>query len=56
MLDLRYGKNKDGIITFFGFFFYFFKAKQHPEVELSLFENYSLSSSTLSTKNNRRHF
>ena len=31
------------------------KAKQHPEAELLLFENYSLSSSTLSTKNNRRH-
>ena len=31
------------------------KAKQHPEVELLLFENYSLSSSTLSYKNNRRY-
>ena len=30
------------------------KAKQHPEAELSLFENYSLSSFTLSSKNNRR--
>ena len=29
------------------------KAKQHPEAELFLFENYSLSSSTLSSKNNR---
>ena len=27
-------------------------AKQHPEVELLLFENYSHSSSTLSSKNN----
>ena len=31
------------------------KAKQHPEAELLLFENYSLSSFTLSAKNNRRH-
>ena len=31
------------------------KAKQHPEVELVLFENYSLSWSTLSTKNNRKY-
>ena len=31
------------------------KAKQHPEAELLLFENYSLSSSTLSPKNNRRY-
>ena len=31
------------------------KTKQHPEAELSLFENYSLFSSTLSSKNNRRH-
>ena len=30
------------------------KAKQHPEAELLLIENYSLSSSTLSSKNNRR--
>ena len=30
------------------------KAKQHPEDELLLFENYSLSLSTLSIKNNRR--
>ena len=29
------------------------KAKQHPEAELLLFENYSLSSSTLSSKYNR---
>ena len=27
--------------------------KQHPEDELLLFENYSLSSSTLSSENNR---
>ena len=32
------------------------KAKQHLEDELSLFENYSFSSSTLSFKNNRRYF
>ena len=31
------------------------KAKQHPEAELLLFENYSLSSSTLSFKNKRRY-
>ena len=31
------------------------KTKQHPEAELLLFENYSLSSSTLSFKNNRRY-
>ena len=31
------------------------KAKQHAEAELSLFENYSLSSSTLSSKNNTRY-
>ena len=31
------------------------KAKQHPEAELLLFENYSLSSSTLSSNNNRRY-
>ena len=30
-------------------------AKQHPEAELSLFKNYSLSSSTLSSKNNTRY-
>ena len=30
------------------------KAKQHPEAELLLFDNHSLSSSTLSSKNNRR--
>ena len=29
--------------------------KQHTEVELLLFENYSLSSSTLSNKNNRTY-
>ena len=29
------------------------KAKQQPEVELLLFQNYLLSSSTLSYKNNR---
>ena len=29
--------------------------KQHPESELLLFENYSLFSSTLSSKNNRRY-
>ena len=31
------------------------KAKQHPEAELLLFENYSHSSSTLSSKNNRTY-
>ena len=31
------------------------KARQHLEVELLLFENYSLSSYTLSSKNNRRY-
>ena len=31
------------------------KAKQHPEAELLLFENYLLSSSKLSSKNNRRY-
>ena len=31
------------------------KAKQHPETELLLFGNYLLSTSTLSSKNNRRH-
>ena len=31
------------------------KAKQHPETELLLFEIYSLSSSTLSSKNSRRY-
>ena len=31
------------------------KAKQHPEDELLLFKNYSLSSSTLSSKNKRRY-
>ena len=31
------------------------KTKQHIEVELLLSENYSLCSSTLSFKNNRRH-
>ena len=28
-------------------------AKQHPEAKLLLFENYSHSSSTISSKNNR---
>ena len=32
------------------------KAKQRPEAELLLFEDYSNSSSSLSTKNNRRHY
>ena len=31
------------------------KAKQHPEVEFSLFENHSLFSFTLSSKNNWRY-
>ena len=31
------------------------KAKQHPRVELSQFENYSLFSSLLSSKNNIRY-
>ena len=31
------------------------KAKQHLEAELLLFENYLLSSSTFSSKNNRRY-
>ena len=31
------------------------KAKLHPEAELLLFENYLLSSSTLSSKNNRAY-
>ena len=31
------------------------KAKQHSKVELLLFENYLLFSSTLSSKNNRRY-
>ena len=31
------------------------KAKQHPDAELLLFENYLLSLSTLSSKNNRRY-
>ena len=31
------------------------KAKQHPEAELLLFENYLLSSSSLSFKNNKRY-
>ena len=30
------------------------KAKQHPEAEFLLFENYSFSSSTLSSKSNGR--
>ena len=29
--------------------------KQHPEAELLLYENYSHSPSTLSSKNNRRY-
>ena len=32
------------------------KAKQNTEIEFLLFENYSLSSSTLSSKNNRKYF
>ena len=32
------------------------KAKQHPEAELFLFENCSLSSSTLSSKNSKANF
>ena len=31
------------------------EARQHPEVELLLFENYSPSSSTLLSKNNRKY-
>ena len=31
------------------------KAKQYPEAELLLFENYSLSLSMLSSKNDTRH-
>ena len=31
------------------------KSKQHPEAELLLFENYSLTSSTLSFKINRKY-
>ena len=31
------------------------KAKQYPEAELLLLRNYSLSSSTLSSKNNKRY-
>ena len=31
------------------------KAKQHPEAELLPLKNYSLSSSTLSPKNNKRY-
>ena len=31
------------------------KAKQQPEVKLLLFENYLLSSSTLSCKNNKKY-
>ena len=30
------------------------KAKQHPEAEILLFENYSFPTPTLSSKNNRR--
>ena len=32
------------------------KSKQHPAAEFLLFENYLLSSSTLSFKNNRRYY
>ena len=32
------------------------KTKQHPEAELLLFENYSLSLSRLSSKNNSTYF
>ena len=32
------------------------KAEQHPEIELLLFENCLLSSSTLSSKNKTRYF
>ena len=32
------------------------KAKQHPEDELLLFENYVLSLFTFSPKNNKRYF
>ena len=32
------------------------KAKQHPEAELLLLRNYLLSSSTLSSENNKRLF
>ena len=31
------------------------KAKQHPQAKLLLFENYLLSSSTLSSKHDRRY-
>ena len=31
------------------------KAKQHPEAELLLLRNYSFSSSTFSSKNNKRY-
>ena len=31
------------------------KAKQHPKADLLLFENFSFSSSMLSSKNNRRY-
>ena len=31
------------------------KTKHHPQAEVSLFENYLLSSSTLSSKNNRAY-
>ena len=31
------------------------KSKQHPEAELLLLRNYALSSSTLSSKNNKRY-
>ena len=32
------------------------KAKKHPEADFLLFENYSLSSSMLSSKNNSRYY
>ena len=32
------------------------KAKQHPEAEFLLFENYLISSSTLSSKINRKYY
>ena len=32
------------------------RAKQQPEAELMLFENYTLSSSTLSSQNNKAYF
>ena len=32
------------------------QTRQHPEAEPLLFENYSLSSSTLSSKNDRKYY